>query len=165
MNTFRVRAFDRAGKRLRALGMEVTTASDGFAALAEMERAWHCGRPYDVAFLDQMMPGSVRDGSGRAGSRLIRGPGDQTCARLLGRIDSLPAQSRASLDAVLDKPVRQRELLDCLARVYSADGRAAAGKSASAAARPSTSSSFLVTETRMPPRTGGCTSWLPRITR
>ena len=49
---------------------------------------------------------------------------------------------------MLDKPVRQRELLDCLARVYSADGRAAAGKSASAAARPSTSSSFLVTETR-----------------
>ena len=48
---------DILSHQLRALGMEVTTASDGFAALAEMERAWHCGRPSDVAFLDQMMPG------------------------------------------------------------------------------------------------------------
>src|SRR4051812_16531737 len=43
--------------QLHAAGMEVGTASDGFAALAEMERAWHCAQPYDIAFLDQMMPG------------------------------------------------------------------------------------------------------------
>ena len=36
-------------------------SSDGFAAMAELERAWHRGQPYDLVFLDQMMPGLSGD--------------------------------------------------------------------------------------------------------
>ena len=39
------------------LGVRTTGVSDGFAAMAELERAWHRGKPYDIVFLDQMMPG------------------------------------------------------------------------------------------------------------
>ena len=38
-------------------GIKVKGVEDAFAGIAELERAWHRGKPYDVAFLDQMMPG------------------------------------------------------------------------------------------------------------
>jgi CheY-like chemotaxis protein len=44
-------------RQLKAFGMTTTGVSDGFAAMAELERAWHRGQPYDLVFLDQMMPG------------------------------------------------------------------------------------------------------------
>ena len=45
------------GRQLGAFGIKTTGVSDGFAAMAELERAWHRGKPYDIVFLDQMMPG------------------------------------------------------------------------------------------------------------
>ena len=44
-------------RQLQGFGMEVKCCHDGFDALAEIERAWHRGKPYDIVFLDQMMPG------------------------------------------------------------------------------------------------------------
>src|SRR4029077_20063065 len=42
-------------RQLEAFGIKVTTETDGFRAMAELEQAWQRGQPYDVAFLDQMM--------------------------------------------------------------------------------------------------------------
>jgi signal transduction histidine kinase len=47
------------GRNLRMLGMETAASSDAFAAMSEMENAWHRGRPYDIIFLDHMMPGKT----------------------------------------------------------------------------------------------------------
>jgi signal transduction histidine kinase len=44
-------------RQLGAFGIEVTCVHDAFGALAEVERAWHLGKPYDIVFTDQMMPG------------------------------------------------------------------------------------------------------------
>ncbi|MEO6144361.1 MAG: ATP-binding protein, partial [Dermatophilaceae bacterium] len=42
--------------QLQNVGMNVVTLNDGRAAIAELERAWQGGAPYDIVFLDQMMP-------------------------------------------------------------------------------------------------------------
>jgi signal transduction histidine kinase len=44
-------------RQLDNLGVESVPADDGFEAIAELERAWHRGRPYDFVIIDQMMPG------------------------------------------------------------------------------------------------------------
>src|SRR5262252_5480173 len=44
-------------RQLAAFGVTTVSADDGFAAMAELERAFHQGRPYDLVVIDQMMPG------------------------------------------------------------------------------------------------------------
>ena len=72
-------------RQLAVSGIQSRAVSDGFAAFAELERAWHAGKPYDVAFLDQMMPGI----SGEELARRIRtgqeSPGHQAGAGVLDR--------------------------------------------------------------------------------
>ena len=106
-------------KQLKAFGITVTSVADGFAAIAELERAWHSGKPYDLVFLDQMMPGLTGDGLATqirandhlADTKLVivssagRG-GVKNCAGL-------------HLEAILEKPVRHQELLDTLINIYS----------------------------------------------
>ncbi|HEX3486929.1 MAG TPA: response regulator [Micropepsaceae bacterium] len=106
------------GRQLSSFGMKVHGVNDGFAAMAELERAWHKGKPYDVVFLDQMMPGLAGEG-------------------LVERIRAIPAfietklvlvssagshgvkkSALAQLDSILDKPIRQHDLLKCLAKLY-----------------------------------------------
>ncbi|MDB5531697.1 MAG: multi-sensor hybrid histidine kinase, partial [Hyphomicrobiales bacterium] len=111
---------DIFGLQLRALGIRnVTTAPDGFGALAELERAWHVGKPYDVMFTDQMMPGM-------AGSELARRVRDSkslsdTRIVIMSSAGGHGAAKEALdlFDAKIDKPVRQHELRDCLVRLYS----------------------------------------------
>jgi signal transduction histidine kinase/DNA-binding response OmpR family regulator len=106
-------------KQLKSFGMKVTGVLDGFAALAELERAWHQGNPYDLAFLDQMMPGL---------------PGDELAERVraiphlaeiklvivssAGRI-GVKNSAGLHLEAILEKPVRHQQLLDTLINIYS----------------------------------------------
>ena len=45
------------GRQLGAYGIKATAAGDAFDGFAQLERAWHSGKPYDIVFLDQMMPG------------------------------------------------------------------------------------------------------------
>ena len=45
------------GRQLSTFGIKIQTVDDGFAAMAALERAWHRGKPFDIVFLDQMMPG------------------------------------------------------------------------------------------------------------
>ncbi len=110
---------DIMGRHLSALGIaHVSTAHDGFAALAEVERAWRAGKPYDLAFLDQMMPGM-------AGGELVhrvRANKDLSGIRLVvvssAGTHGVPEEVMALLDGHMDKPVRQHELRDCLTRLY-----------------------------------------------
>ena len=106
-------------RHLRAFHVEATTAHDGFAALAELERAWHQGRPYDIVFLDQMMPGL----SGDALVKRIRATPALAETKLVvvssagrGAIRELNVR----IDGLLEKPVRHQELLDVLTNLYAA---------------------------------------------
>jgi len=109
---------DIISRQLSRFGIEVTCCKDAFEAGAEVERAWHRGRPYDVAFLDQMMPGLSGD---RLAAR-IRGNPDLAETKLVllssagsfGRSETGPGL----LDAVVDKPVRQRDLMSCLGQLF-----------------------------------------------
>ncbi|HEY2007863.1 MAG TPA: response regulator [Rhizomicrobium sp.] len=106
-------------RQLSALGLrEVATAHDGFAALAELERAWRAGKPYDLAFLDQMMPGMA---GGELAQR-IRANADLAGIRLVivssAGTHGVPGNVASLLDGRMDKPVRHHELRDCLIRLY-----------------------------------------------
>ena len=106
--------------QLGTYGITVTRAEDGFAAQAELERAWHAGHPYDIAFLDQMMPGI----SGEDLASRIRNNPDLADMKLVlvssaGSHASKLHEENDTLDARVEKPLRQHELLDCLMRVYS----------------------------------------------
>jgi signal transduction histidine kinase/DNA-binding response OmpR family regulator len=106
--------------QLKTFGMAVSTASDGFAAMAELERAWHNGKPYDLVFLDQMMPGLTGDEL----ARRIRQNVHITETKIV--IVSSAGRSAVSnsadlhLEAILEKPVRYQELFDALINIYSA---------------------------------------------
>jgi signal transduction histidine kinase/DNA-binding response OmpR family regulator/HPt (histidine-containing phosphotransfer) domain-containing protein len=105
-------------RQLRAVGMAVSMVGDGFAAIAELERAWHRGQPYDLVFLDQMMPGLTGD----ALARRIRANEHLADTKLVivssaGRA-AITNAADLHLEAVLEKPVRQQDLLDTLTNIY-----------------------------------------------
>jgi signal transduction histidine kinase/DNA-binding response OmpR family regulator len=105
-------------RQLGTIGIEATAVHDGFAALAELERAWHRGKPYDIAFIDQMMPGM----SGEDLARRIRANPSLSELKLIlvsSAGGNVIKSSGHILDAWIDKPVRQHELLDSLVRVHS----------------------------------------------
>ncbi len=105
-------------RQLGAIGMEVRSEHDGFQGARELERACLQGKPYDLVLMDQVMPGL-------------------TGTALAGRVRATPAIARTkivlitsigcsevrqlignSLDAVLEKPIRRADLLDCLTRLF-----------------------------------------------
>ena len=106
-------------RQLKVFGMSVTAVSDAFAAMAELERAWHRGQPYDLVFLDQMMPGLAGDQL----ARRIRANEHLSDTRLVivssGGRGIVSNAADLKLDAVLEKPVRHQELLDTLINIYS----------------------------------------------
>ena len=111
---------DILGRQLGVLGITATTVDDGFAAMAELERGWHRGKPYDIAFLDQMMPGVAGD---ELAKRIRSNPSLHETRLILvssAGTHGIEPVAASLLDARLDKPVRQHELLDCLVRVHSA---------------------------------------------
>jgi len=106
-------------RQLKVFDMSVTTASDGFAAMAELERAWHRGQPYDLVFLDQMMPGMAGD----VLAKKIRMNEHLAETKLVivssaGR-GGVKNSADLRLEAILEKPVRQQEFLDTLVNIYS----------------------------------------------
>lgn len=113
-------------RQLKALDVESTTVADGFAAMAELERAWHRNRPYDLVFLDQMMPGM----SGDVLARRIRANDHLAETKLVivssaGR-GGVGDTTGLRLEAILEKPVRQQELLDTMINIYSTKAESAA---------------------------------------
>jgi signal transduction histidine kinase/CheY-like chemotaxis protein/HPt (histidine-containing phosphotransfer) domain-containing protein len=122
-------------RQLGALDMKSTAVEDGFAAIAELEREWHRGKPYDIVFLDQMMPGM----SGDHLARRIRS-GTHLHETKLVLVSSagghgFDPSAVKDIDAIITKPVRQHELLDCLVRVYSARPQPRLGPSAHGGAK------------------------------
>jgi CheY-like chemotaxis protein len=112
---------DIMSRQLDAMGMVATCVEDGFAAMAELERAWHRGKPYDMVLVDQMMPGLSGDDLGRR----IRATPHLSDIKLVlnssaGR-HGLGSGASRIFDAVLEKPVRQHELSDCLVRLHSSN--------------------------------------------
>ena len=105
--------------QLGALGIAATTSTmDGFQAVAELERAWHQGRPFDLAIIDQRMPalsgdalvGRIRDMPEIAETKLLLASSGGTYA--------VPSEALASVDAVLIKPIREQSLLDAFVRLF-----------------------------------------------
>ncbi len=104
-------------RQLAGLGMHIQCKEDGFEALAELERSWHRGKPYDIVFLDQMMPGLSGDAlAGRI--RAVPALAETKLVIISSAGDSQRAKTGKLVDARLDKPLLQRDLLACLARLY-----------------------------------------------
>jgi signal transduction histidine kinase/CheY-like chemotaxis protein len=123
------------GRMLSSFGMKVQCEGDGFAALAELERAWHRGAPYDIVFIDHMMPGM----SGAALSGRIRQNAAFADLKLVlissaGRHGI--GEVRKNFDVVVEKPVRQHEMFDALINVYGHKLGGAAEKILAAPAKP-----------------------------
>jgi signal transduction histidine kinase/DNA-binding response OmpR family regulator len=105
-------------RQLAAFGIEARSADDGFAAMAELERAFHQGNPFDLVIIDQMMPGlsgeelveRIRAMPGLAETKLI-------IATSAGR-HGLSEGTAEIIDAVLTKPVREQTLLDAFAQLF-----------------------------------------------
>jgi signal transduction histidine kinase/DNA-binding response OmpR family regulator/HPt (histidine-containing phosphotransfer) domain-containing protein len=105
-------------RQLAGLGVAAVSVGDGFAAMAELERAFHQGKPFDVVIVDQMMPGisgetlarRVRATPGLAETKLV-------IASSAGR-HGLSADTPGMVDAVLTKPVREQSLLDAFAQLF-----------------------------------------------
>ena len=121
-------------RQLESIGMQVAVAADSFDALAQVERAWHRGQPFEIVFLDQMMPGLTGDGLARR-IRAMPGVADAKLVLITsaGR-HTLADDVPGLVDAIVEKPVRQRELRDCLARLYGCGPAMAADKTAIKAA-------------------------------
>src|ERR1700731_3192640 len=105
-------------RQLAGLGVEAVSVGDGFAAMAELERAFHQGNPFDVVIVDQMMPGL----SGEALAKRVRATPDLAEAKLViassaGR-HGLTEDTPGIVDAVLTKPVREQSLLDAFAQLF-----------------------------------------------
>ncbi|HET7085607.1 MAG TPA: response regulator [Rhizomicrobium sp.] len=104
-------------RQLQPLGIDVTTTADCFEALAEMQRAAHQGRPYNIAFLDHMMP----ELSGEELAARIQAQPATSQAKIIivssaGR-DSVQ-RDMARLDAILEKPMRYQDLFESLMNIY-----------------------------------------------
>lgn len=107
------------GRQLRMLGMETQAREDPFAAMAELQRAWHCGEPYDIVFLDHMMPGQTGvDLAAQIRTNENLGDCKLVLVTSAGR-DALKG-SNVSLDYVIEKPLRQQALHDCLLNILAA---------------------------------------------
>lgn len=112
-------------RQLATYGMQASGAGNGFAGFAELERAWHQGKPFDIVFVDQMMPGL----SGAQMATRVRSHQSfhETKLVLISSAGSagVDHESHKRFDARLEKPVRQHELLDCLTRLYTANAQIA----------------------------------------
>ncbi len=105
-------------RQLAGFGIEAMSVDDGFAAMAELERAFHQGKPFDLVIIDQMMPGL----SGEALAQRIRATEGLAETKIViassaGR-HGLAEGTSGIIDAVLTKPVREQSLLDAFAQLF-----------------------------------------------
>ena len=103
---------------LQICGMAVEVATDGAAALARLIGAAQSGHPFQLAMIDDLLP----DGPGAiVAHRLRETPHGAETRLILVRPIHRANEARRSLSAhfaaVLAKPLKQRVVLDCLARM------------------------------------------------
>jgi len=106
-------------RKFAALGMQVTSVSDAFDGLAELERVWHRGESYRLLVLDQMMPGLA----GETIARRIRADHRFSDVKILlassmNVAASLRDERPALFDEVLLKPFRHHDLRETLNRIF-----------------------------------------------
>jgi PAS domain S-box-containing protein len=129
-------------RQLRILGIEVNTSCDEPGALAELERAWRGGSPYAVVLLDQTILGSSAALANRI--RLIAPLADTKLVLVAWPEARNPGGGMSdAIDAIIEKPLRQAALVDCLATLYNdrcavSDGSVAAAAADGAETSPPT---------------------------
>jgi two-component system sensor histidine kinase/response regulator len=114
---------------LRSWGVQADSAALGTEALISLVRAATSGKPYDLAIVDQVMPGM----DGLTLARAVRGDESMASVRLImltafDEYDRGQEAHQAGFAAYLTKPVRQRRLLSTLEAVVAskdADSRLA----------------------------------------
>ncbi len=131
-------------KQLGAWGMTVQTVEDGPAALAALDEAERQGSPFDVALIDQMMPGI--DGV-ELGRQIRRIPAFAAVKLVLATslgVRGLVARAEASGFAIaVSKPVAQSKLFESLALLCGVTTESTEGTPAIAAAAPIDTSRLL----------------------
>ena len=104
-------------RQLGAFGITAHGVSDGYAAIAELERALSQSEAYDIVFLDQRMPGL--DGDLLASQIRYRSKFAKT--KLVLMLSAGPAGADVKdvhgIDAYLDRPIRQLDLENCLKKL------------------------------------------------
>jgi signal transduction histidine kinase/CheY-like chemotaxis protein len=101
-------------------GISVTEADDAFAGYAAVERSWHNGKPFDVAILDDMMPGLAGPGLAQ---RIMKDPRSEKMQFIFvtsGGGSALQSKHGHILRnaAVLTKPVRRQSMITILQRIF-----------------------------------------------
>ena len=105
-------------RQLAGVGLLVETASDGFTAIAELERAAARRQPYDLVVTDHMMP----EMSGEMlAERIRQNPALEGVKIILTSSVGGPIGRRGQAGSVFDdhlsKPVRRKALIECVAKV------------------------------------------------
>jgi signal transduction histidine kinase/DNA-binding response OmpR family regulator len=103
-------------EQLSAEGAIVSQACSGFEALPMFESAQNDDQSFDIVLLDHMMPAMTGDD---VAARIRSEPSwKQPSLVLASSLGALPSgELKATFDAILTKPVRHAELLNCLGRV------------------------------------------------
>jgi signal transduction histidine kinase/CheY-like chemotaxis protein len=102
-------------------GIIVTEADDAFAGYAAVERSWHNGKHFDVAILDDMMPGLAGPSLAR---RIRKDPRSRKMHFVLATSGGASALQSSHGDilreaSVLTKPIRRQSLISILQRMFS----------------------------------------------
>ena len=109
--------------QLAAWEVRATEAADGPTAVRMLSAAIEAGDPFHVVFADMQMPGMDGEALGRIVSGEPRLAGTKlVLLTSLGRREDARKLVQAGFAASLLKPVRQSELLDCLATMLGGKG-------------------------------------------
>lgn len=100
-------------RQLKPWGAEIITTSSGDGALAELVKGSALGRRFDVAIIDQHMPGM----SGSELGAIVRAMPALAETRMLLATSGLAEEAGAHFDVVFTKPVRPSALLAALGRI------------------------------------------------
>ncbi|HET6786946.1 MAG TPA: response regulator, partial [Aquabacterium sp.] len=110
-------ARDILGEMARRMGLDVTLATSGLDALAQMQAAMAEGRPHEILLTDWKMPGM--DGIAFARAALAMPPEQRPCVLLVtafARDEAQRAASGVGLAGILNKPVTPSTLLDSVSQ-------------------------------------------------
>jgi signal transduction histidine kinase/DNA-binding response OmpR family regulator/HPt (histidine-containing phosphotransfer) domain-containing protein len=99
-------------RQLQPTGMYTSRVLDGLSALTELERAAASGQAYNLVLVDHMMPGlSGEDLALRLGhlKGVVR---PKVILLTSGGLNALNKNSGSFFDAVMEKPIRQEDLIE-----------------------------------------------------
>ena len=101
-------------RQVTSWAMQSDVAETGEEALAMVRAAAEGGHPYDLALLDQRLPGV---GGLEVARRIKADPLMSSVTLVMLSGESIPREARPAMAATLVKPVPQRDLYTCLARL------------------------------------------------